>query len=176
MPSGTLAGQVSRPGIEPGSGSSERCLCDPLHHRDIQRPDLESNQVQGLRRASCDPLHHRDNSSRADDWIATPSIQFVLKHFHLHLRWRVVDRISVGERLSPQPGTPLVGELLRLCLAGKPSPDRAGLGIDNLKMPQLVEEYVVQQKPPNCRLGPLAPPQRAKLARRRPPMQCPSSG
>ena len=31
-----------------------------LHHRDIQCPDLESNQDQGLRRALCDPLHHRD--------------------------------------------------------------------------------------------------------------------
>ena len=40
-----------------------RVLCDPLHHRDIQRPDLESNQVQGLRRALCDPLHHRDELS-----------------------------------------------------------------------------------------------------------------
>ena len=37
-----------------------RVLCDPLHHRDIQRPDLESNQVQSFRKALCDPLHHRD--------------------------------------------------------------------------------------------------------------------
>ena len=37
-----------------------RVLCDPLHHRDIQHPDLESNQVQGFRKALCDPLHHRD--------------------------------------------------------------------------------------------------------------------
>ena len=40
-----------------------RVLCDPLHHRDVQRPDLELNQVQGLRRALCDPLHHRDELS-----------------------------------------------------------------------------------------------------------------
>ena len=39
-----------------------RVLCDPLHHRDVQHPDLESNQVQGFRKALCDPLHHRDDT------------------------------------------------------------------------------------------------------------------
>ena len=53
-----------------------RVLCDPLHHRDIQRPDLESNQGQGLRRAPCDPLHHRDGHIRADDWICTSMMRF----------------------------------------------------------------------------------------------------
>ena len=37
-----------------------RVLCDPLHHRDPKRPDLESNQGQGLRSALCNPLHYRD--------------------------------------------------------------------------------------------------------------------
>ena len=38
----------------------------------IERPDLESNQDQDLRRVLCAPLHHRDNShGRADDWIRT---------------------------------------------------------------------------------------------------------
>ncbi len=53
-----------------------RVLCDPLHHRDLQRPDLESNQDQGLRRAPCDPLHHRDRQTRADDWICTSIMRF----------------------------------------------------------------------------------------------------
>ncbi len=53
-----------------------RVLCDPLHHRDLQRPDLESNQGQGLRRAPCDPLHHRDRPTRADDWICTSIMRF----------------------------------------------------------------------------------------------------
>ena len=50
-----------------------RVLCDPLHHRDPKRPDLESNQGQGLRRALCNPLHYRDMflRSRADDWTCT---------------------------------------------------------------------------------------------------------
>ena len=34
-----------------------------------QRPNLESNQDQDLRRVLCCPLHHRD--VRADDWICT---------------------------------------------------------------------------------------------------------
>ncbi len=53
-----------------------RVLCDPLHHRDIQRPDQESNLVQGIRSALCDPLHHRDNQTRADDWICTSITRF----------------------------------------------------------------------------------------------------
>ena len=52
-----------------------RVLCDPLHHRDIQHPDLESNQGQGFRKALCDPLHHRDKL-RADDWICTSIERF----------------------------------------------------------------------------------------------------
>ena len=52
-----------------------RVLCDPLHHRDVQHPDLESNQVQGFRKALCDPLHHRD-TFRADDWIRTSMERF----------------------------------------------------------------------------------------------------
>ena len=53
-----------------------RVLCDPLHHRDVQHPDLESNQVQGFRKALCDPLHHRDKQTRADDWICTSMERF----------------------------------------------------------------------------------------------------
>ena len=53
-----------------------RVLCDPLHHRDVQHPDLESNQVQGFRKALCDPLHHRDKQARADDWICTSIERF----------------------------------------------------------------------------------------------------
>ena len=53
-----------------------RVLCDPLHHRDVQHPDLESNQVQGFRKALCDPLHHRDKHIRADDWICTSIERF----------------------------------------------------------------------------------------------------
>ncbi len=53
-----------------------RVLCDPLHHRDVQHPDLESNQVQGFRKALCDPLHHRDVHTRADDWIRTSMERF----------------------------------------------------------------------------------------------------
>ncbi len=41
--------QVSRPGLEPGPCTMvvdlRRVLCDPLHHRDVQHPDLESNQA-----------------------------------------------------------------------------------------------------------------------------------
>ena len=86
--SGTLESSVPYRGIEPRLAASSlpcypvhlqgkcldqesnldldlrRVLCDPLHHRDIQRPDLESNQGQGLRRALCDPLHHRDDYPR----------------------------------------------------------------------------------------------------------------
>jgi hypothetical protein len=53
-----------------------RVLCDPLHHRDVQCPDLESNQGQGLRRALCNPLHHRDGQTRADGWTCTSMMRF----------------------------------------------------------------------------------------------------
>ena len=81
MRSGTPAGlafQVSRPGLEPGSGPSEgpmRSLA-PSRRFLFQRPDQESNLVQGLRRALCDPLHHRDNQTRADDWICASIKRF----------------------------------------------------------------------------------------------------
>ena len=53
--------QVSRPGLEPGSGPSEGPMRSLAPSRRFQQhPDLESNQVQGFRKASCDPLHHRD--------------------------------------------------------------------------------------------------------------------
>ena len=46
-----------------------RVLCDPLHHRDLQRPDLESNQGQGLRRSpvrSATPSGQTNQSRRLD--------------------------------------------------------------------------------------------------------------
>ena len=69
--------QVSRPGLEPGSGPSEGPMRSLAPSRRFQQhPDLESNQVQGFRKALCDPLHHRDKQTRADDWICTSIERF----------------------------------------------------------------------------------------------------
>ena len=65
------ASSVSRPGsnLDLTFGGSVRSA----HHRDIQYPDLESNQDQGLRRALCDPLHHRDSTSEPTTGFAPAS-------------------------------------------------------------------------------------------------------
>jgi hypothetical protein len=50
-----------RRGIEPRPADSKSAVRSrTLAGRLFQRPDLESNQGQGLRSALCDPLHHRD--------------------------------------------------------------------------------------------------------------------
>lgn len=87
--------------------------------------------------------------------VLSISSAFVPKEFQFHFRRRVVNRIGVGKGFGPQPHTPRIRKLLCLGFAGKPSSLRARLGIDDLKVPQFVEEYVVQQESPNRSLRPL---------------------
>ena len=56
-----------------------------------QRPDLDSNQDHGLRRAGCDPLHHQDEIFRFAGCLtglepvpsgSQPGVQKPLHHKH----------------------------------------------------------------------------------------------
>jgi hypothetical protein len=82
-----------------------------------------------------------------------------------------VNGVRVLERLSPQLPAPTFRELLGPSLHGEPAPFRRRTLIDNLKMPKLVKEHVVQHEPANSQFGPLPIPPRAKVFGRLPAFQ-----
>jgi hypothetical protein len=77
-----------------------------------------------------------------------------------------MNRIRMNKGLGPESGSPFIRKLLCFGLAGKSPPVTLGLRIDELEMPQLMEEHVVQQESPDRQFGPMMPPDRAKFSRR----------
>ena len=68
--------QVSRPGLEPGSGPSEGPMRSLAPSRPISVPTWSRTRARAFRSAPCDPLHHRDVLSGADGWTCTSINRF----------------------------------------------------------------------------------------------------
>ncbi len=76
---------------------------------------------------------------------------------------RVVSGIGVVEGLGPQPLAPARRKFLGERLAGEDPPQRFRLRIDNLKVPKLMKEDIIQQESPDRQPGPLAAPNCSEL-------------